>query len=58
MFGYFDFADAFWDAWDRLFLRLPHPRQIEVMNNAGGYEWRELAETAALEAEATNSICI
>lgn len=47
----FDFVDAFHAAWERHFLQLPHPRQIEVMVNAGGYEWRQLAAAAAKEAE-------
>lgn len=51
-----------------MYLALPHERQIEVMFyvrgyqmdgcDVGAYDWKQLAEAAAREAESTNSICI
>lgn len=46
-----DYTTRFWAAWRQFLLALPHPRQVEVMINPGGDEWRELARRAAEEAE-------
>ncbi|MBK8002311.1 MAG: hypothetical protein IPK15_27380 [Verrucomicrobia bacterium] len=46
-----NYTELFWSAWDRLFAALPHHRQVLVLANPGGFEWRQLAGAAALEAE-------
>lgn len=46
-----DYTAKFWAAWNAGLLALPHHRQAEVMANPGGFEWRELAARAALQAE-------
>jgi len=46
-----DYPQRFTLAWDRLLQALPHDRQAEVMANPGGFEWKQLAAQAAIQAE-------
>lgn len=46
-----NFEQRFWAAWDRHLSAMSHHAQAAILSNPGGYDWRQLAAMAALDAE-------